>query len=65
VRPLHVPFLSRSIATKFELTQTRVVRGYGGYDFGRAGYNPGGLGGPWSGLGVRPGLGLGGFGLRR
>src|SRR6516162_6268011 len=28
-------------------------------------YNPGGLGGPYSGLGVRPGLGLGGFGLRR
>ena len=39
--------------------------GYGGYDFGRPGYNPGGLGGPWSGLGVRPGLGVGGFGLRR
>ena len=39
--------------------------GYGGYDFGRPGYNPGGLGGPWSGLGVRPGVGLGGFGLRR
>ena len=37
--------------------------GYGGYGYG--GYNPGGLGGPWSGLGVRPGLGLGGFGLRR
>ena len=33
---------------------------YGGY-----GYNPGGLGGPYSGLGVRPGLGFGGFGLRR
>jgi hypothetical protein len=28
-------------------------------------YNPGGLGGPYSGLGVRPGLGFGGFGLRR
>ena len=39
--------------------------GYGGYDFGRPGYNPGGLGGPWSGLGVRPGVGFGGFGLRR
>jgi hypothetical protein len=42
--------------------------GYGGgygYDFGRRGYNPGGLGGPRSGLGVRPGLGFGGFGLRR
>ena len=39
--------------------------GYSGYDFGRPGYNPGGLGGPWSGLGVRPGVGLGGFGLRR
>ena len=39
--------------------------GYRGYDFGRPGYNPGGLGGPWSGLGVRPGVGLGGFGLRR
>ena len=34
----------------------------GGYDFGRPGYNPGGLGGPASGLGVRPGLGVGGFG---
>jgi hypothetical protein len=38
---------------------------YGGYDFGRPGYNPGGLGGPWSGLGVRPGLGFGGFGPGR
>jgi hypothetical protein len=36
--------------------------GYGGYGYR---YNPGGLGGPYSGLGVRPGLGLGGFGLRR
>ena len=35
---------------------------YGGYGYR---YNPGGLGGPYSGLGVRPGLGLGGFGLRR
>ena len=34
----------------------------GGYDYGRPGYNPGGLGGPASGLGVRPGLGFGGFG---
>jgi hypothetical protein len=39
--------------------------GYSGYGYGRYGYNPGGLGGPYSGLGVRPGLGLGGFGLRR
>jgi hypothetical protein len=43
--------------------------GYGGYpgryDFGRPGYNPGGLGGPMSGLGVRPGLGVGGFGPGR
>jgi len=43
--------------------------GYGqpgyGYDFGRPGYNPGGLGGPASGIGVRPGLGAGGFGLGR
>jgi hypothetical protein len=38
--------------------------GYG-YDVGRPGYNPGGLGGPRSGLGVRPGVGFGGFGLRR
>jgi len=37
----------------------------GGYDFGRPGYNPGGLGGPASGIGVRPGLGAGGFGLGR
>jgi hypothetical protein len=37
----------------------------GGYDFGRPGYNPGGLGGPRSGLGVRPGLGVGGFGPGR
>src|SRR3954447_3571635 len=34
----------------------------GGYDFGRPGYNPGRLGGPASGIGVRPGLGAGGFG---
>ena len=42
--------------------------GYGGYGYrgyGYRGYNPGGIGGPYSGLGVRPGLGLGGFGLRR
>ena len=41
--------------------------GYSGYrgGYGYSGYNPGGLGGPWSGLGVRPGLGYGGFGLRR
>ena len=38
--------------------------GYG-YDFGRPGYNPGGLGGPASGIGVRPGLGAGGFGPGR
>jgi hypothetical protein len=45
---------------------------YGGYGYGGSGYggygyryNPGGLGGPYSGLGVRPGLGFGGFGLRR
>ena len=38
---------------------------YGRYDFGRPGYNPGGLGGPASGLGVRPGLGFGGFGPGR
>jgi hypothetical protein len=37
---------------------------YGGYGFGRP-YNPGGLGGPMSGLGVRPGLGFGGFGPGR
>ena len=36
-----------------------------GYDFGRPGYNPGGIGGPASGLGVRPGLGVGGFGPGR
>ena len=36
--------------------------GYGRYDFGRPGY---GLGGPMSGLGVRPGLGVGGFGPGR
>ena len=41
--------------------------GYGGYGYGGYGYgyNPGGLGGPRSGLGVRPGLGFGGVGLRR
>ena len=40
--------------------------GYGGYRYGGYGYryNPGGLGGPYSGLGVRPGLGFGRFGLR-
>src|SRR6516162_763302 len=40
---------------------------YGGYGYGGYGYryNPGGLGGPYSGLGVRPGVGFGGFGLRR
>ena len=39
--------------------------GASGYDYGRPGYNPGGLGGPRSGLGVRPGLGVGGFGPGR
>jgi hypothetical protein len=41
--------------------------GFGSYSYGGYGYryNPGGLGGPYSGLGVRPGLGFGGFGLRR
>jgi hypothetical protein len=43
--------------------------GYGqpgyGHDYGRPGYNPGGIGGPASGLGVRPGLGVGGFGPGR
>lgn len=39
--------------------------GYGGYGYGGYGYNPGGLGGPWSGLGVRPGLGFGGLGRGR
>jgi hypothetical protein len=38
----------------------------GGYGYGWPGsYNPGGLGGPWSGLGVRPGMGFGGFGPGR
>jgi hypothetical protein len=36
-----------------------------GYYGGQPGYNPGGLGGPASGLGVRPGLGVGGFGPGR
>jgi hypothetical protein len=36
----------------------------GGNGYGRP-YNPGGLGGPASGLGVRPGLGFGGFGPGR
>jgi hypothetical protein len=36
----------------------------GAYGYGRP-YNPGGLGGPYSGLGVRPGLGFGGFGPGR
>ena len=39
--------------------------GYGGYGYGGYGYNPGGLGGPRSGLGVRPGPGFGGLGPRR
>jgi hypothetical protein len=36
----------------------------GAYGYGRP-YNPGGLGGPFSGLGVRPGLGFGGLGMGR
>jgi hypothetical protein len=45
---------------------TAAYPGYGGgYDIGRPGYNPGGLGGPMSGIGVRPGLGAGGFGPGR
>jgi hypothetical protein len=40
--------------------------GYGGYGYGYGrGYNPGGLGGPYSGLGVRPGPGFGGLGRGR
>ena len=34
------------------------------YGYGRT-YNPGGIGGPFSGLGVRSGLGFGGLGLGR
>jgi hypothetical protein len=42
------------------------VAGYPrGYGYGYRGYNPGGLGGPYSGLGVRPGLGFGGLGMGR
>ena len=44
---------------------TARLRPAAGYDFGRPGYNPGGLGGPASGIGVRPGLGAGGFGPGR
>jgi hypothetical protein len=41
------------------------MTGYsGGYGYGQP-YNPGGLGGPYSGLGVRPGLGVGGLGRGR
>ena len=36
----------------------------GGYGYGRP-YNPGGIGGPASGIGVRPGLGAGGLGRGR
>jgi hypothetical protein len=35
-----------------------------GYRYGRP-YNPGGIGGPASGLGVRPGVGFGGLGRGR
>ena len=52
-------------ATTSEACHRRRACGYGRYDFGRPGYNPGGLGGPMSGLGVRPGLGFGGFGPGR
>ena len=51
------------------LLRRRVCRRHGrlsrryGYDYGRPGYNPGGLGGPMSGLGVRPGLGFGAPGM--
>ena len=38
--------------------------GHRGYDYGRPGYNPGGIGGRLPG-GVRPGLGVGGFGPGR
>ena len=36
----------------------------GAYGYGQP-YNPGGIGGPASGLGVRPGLGVGGMGRGR
>jgi hypothetical protein len=39
--------------------------GYGQPGYAQPGYNPGGIGGPASGLGVRPGLGVGGFGPGR
>ena len=39
--------------------------GYSQPGYARPGYNPGGLGGPASGIGVRPGLGAGGFGPGR
>ena len=39
------------------------MAGYpGGYGYNRPGYGLGGIGGPFSGLGVRPGLGFGGLG---
>ena len=39
--------------------------GYAQPGYGQPGYNPGGLGGPASGIGVRPGMGAGGFGPGR
>ena len=58
---------SYSYAASYYTPSYRYGASYGGYGYGGYGYgyNPGGLGGPYSGLGVRPGLGFGGFGLRR
>ena len=39
--------------------------GYAQPGYAQPGYNPGGLGGPASGIGVRPGMGAGGFGPGR
>jgi hypothetical protein len=53
---------SYSYAASYSAPSYSYAARYSGYG---SRYNPGGLGGPYSGLGVRPGLGLGGFGLRR
>ena len=47
------------------LRQRVWLRGLRPYGSAGTGYNPGGIGGPASGLGVRPGVGVGGLGRGR
>ena len=57
--------MEKSDSLSSDLTDLELEAVVAGKDYniyGRPGYGYGGVGGPWSGLGVRPGLGFGGIG---